>query len=124
MTRRKVLIALLCFLTNVCVNAQTGRHFDADKQMSSSFTTQIYQDHDGFIWVATRNGLNRYDGYQVKSRFPESGDPQLKEVFNQPITALEEDAEGHATNRKKTFTDQVLLFNYTDVNKHYGVTLL
>lgn len=78
MTRRKVLrpkghsvqarflIALLCFLTNLCVNAQTGRHFDADKQMSSSFTTQIYQDHDGFIWVATRNGLNRYDGYQFR----------------------------------------------------------
>lgn len=41
-----------------------GRLFDADKQMSSSFTTQIYLDRDGFIWVATRNGLNRYDGYQ------------------------------------------------------------
>ena len=40
------------------------------------------------------------------------------------ILQYEEDAEGHATNRKKTFTDQVLLFNYTDVNKHYGVTLL
>ena len=41
-----------------------GRHFDADKQMSSSFTTQVYRDRDGFIWIATRNGLNRYDGYQ------------------------------------------------------------
>ena len=46
--------------------AQMGRHFDADKQMSSSFTSQVYQDHDGFIWVATRNGLNRYDGYQFQ----------------------------------------------------------
>jgi signal transduction histidine kinase/DNA-binding response OmpR family regulator/ligand-binding sensor domain-containing protein len=41
-----------------------GKLFDADMQMSSSFTTQIYMDRDGFIWVATRNGLNRYDGYQ------------------------------------------------------------
>ncbi len=46
--------------------AQTGKLFDADKQMSSSFTTQIYLDQDGFIWVATRNGLNRYDGYQFR----------------------------------------------------------
>ena len=23
---------------------------------------QIYQDRDGFIWFATRNGLNKYDG--------------------------------------------------------------
>lgn len=66
MTKRKVLLASLCFLSNLCVIAQTGRHFDADKQMSSSFTTQVYQDHDGFIWVATRNGLNRYDGYQFR----------------------------------------------------------
>ncbi len=60
------LLASLCFLSNLCAIAQTGRHFDADKQMSSSFTTQVYQDHDGFIWVATRNGLNRYDGYQFR----------------------------------------------------------
>ncbi len=46
--------------------AQTGKLFDADKQMSSSFTTQIYMDQDGFIWVSTRNGLNRYDGYQFR----------------------------------------------------------
>ena len=64
--RARFLLAFLCFLTNLYVNAQTGRHFDADKQMSSSFTTQVYQDHDGFIWVATRNGLNRYDGYQFR----------------------------------------------------------
>ena len=62
----RFLLASLCFLSNLCVIAQTGRHFDADKQMSSSFTTQVYQDHDGFIWVATRNGLNRYDGYQFR----------------------------------------------------------
>ena len=43
-----------------------GKLFDADKQMSSSFTTQIYLDKDGFIWIATRNGLNRYDGYQFR----------------------------------------------------------
>ena len=44
--------------------AQTGKLFDADKQLSSSFTSQVYLDHDGFIWVATRNGLNKYDGYK------------------------------------------------------------
>ena len=46
--------------------AQNGKHFDADKQMSSSFTTQVYQDRDGFIWVTTRNGMNKYDGYQFQ----------------------------------------------------------
>ena len=66
MTRHKILTAFLCILTNLYVTAQTGRHFDADKQMSSSYTTQLYIDRDGFIWTATRNGLNRYDGYQTR----------------------------------------------------------
>ena len=63
---RKVLFALMCLVNNLGAYAQMGKHFDADKQMSSSFTTQIYLDQDGFIWVATRNGLNRYDGYQFR----------------------------------------------------------
>ena len=64
--KRKILLALTCFLSSLSVKAQMGKLFDADKQMSSSFTTQIYLDKDGFIWVATRNGLNRYDGYQFR----------------------------------------------------------
>ena len=56
----------MCLVNILGANAQMGKHFDADKQMSSSFTTQIYLDQDGFIWVATRNGLNRYDGYQFR----------------------------------------------------------
>ena len=60
---RKVLTTILFILCH-SVWAQTGILFDADKQLSSSFTNQVYRDHDGFIWVATRNGLNRYDGYQ------------------------------------------------------------
>lgn len=49
----------------VCLHtqAQTGQLFDADKQLTSSFTNQVYLDRDGFIWVVTRNGLNKYDGY-------------------------------------------------------------
>lgn len=60
--------ALLFFVSIFFLNthAQMGKSFDADKQMSSSFTTQVFQDRDGFIWVATRNGLNRYDGYQFR----------------------------------------------------------
>ena len=62
MLRKYTTILLtICVLT---VFAQTGKLFDADKQLSSSFTSQVYLDHDGFIWVATRNGLNKYDGYK------------------------------------------------------------
>ncbi len=67
-------LILLATVSFVDVQAQTGKLFDADKQLSSSYTTQIYRDHDGFIWVATRNGLNRYDGYQTRIYKKEKGD--------------------------------------------------
>ena len=28
---------------------------------------QVHQDNDGFLWMATINGLNRYDGYRIRS---------------------------------------------------------
>jgi signal transduction histidine kinase/ligand-binding sensor domain-containing protein/DNA-binding response OmpR family regulator len=28
---------------------------------------QIYQDREGYLWMATRDGLCRYDGYQIKT---------------------------------------------------------
>ena len=62
--KRKVLPFLLSFLCVLFSHGQTGKLFDADKQLSSSFTSQVYLDREGFIWVATRNGLNKYDGYK------------------------------------------------------------
>ncbi|MGM9734521.1 MAG: two-component regulator propeller domain-containing protein, partial [Prevotella sp.] len=53
---------MLAYITN----AQTGKLFNTDKGLSSSFVGDIYQDHDGFLWISTRNGLNRYDGYNFK----------------------------------------------------------
>ncbi len=69
--RHSLLAFLFCF-TLTTVRAQMGKHFDANNMMSSSFTTQVYVDHVGFVWVATRNGLNRYDGYQYSSYKKES----------------------------------------------------
>ena len=58
-------IIILIFLT-CSLRAQTGKFFSADKQLSSSFVTQVYLDKEGFIWATTRDGINRYDGYQFR----------------------------------------------------------
>jgi ligand-binding sensor domain-containing protein/signal transduction histidine kinase/DNA-binding NarL/FixJ family response regulator len=40
-------------------------HINSFQGLSNSTVEAIYQDHRGFIWFGTRDGLNRYDGYQM-----------------------------------------------------------
>ena len=63
---RRTLLTLMTVLSVYTICAQTGRLFNTDNGLSSSFVGHIYQDRDGFIWISTRNGLNRYDGYNFK----------------------------------------------------------
>ncbi len=64
--RQRLLILFALFFT-LSMHAQMGKFFTTDnQQLSSSFVTQVYIDHDGFLWATTRNGINRYDGYQFR----------------------------------------------------------
>ena len=61
--------------------------------------TSLIVDHNGFLWVASREGLYRYDGYAVKSFLPSSvHDNALPDA---DVRALFEDRDGYiwvATN--------------------------
>ncbi|WP_447640946.1 MULTISPECIES: hybrid sensor histidine kinase/response regulator transcription factor [Chitinophagaceae] len=43
------------------------RHLTTEDGLSQNSVLAIAQDNDGFIWIGTQSGLNRYDGYRVKS---------------------------------------------------------
>ena len=63
----KFLLTLATLIFSVSTFAQRGKFFSTDNQLlSSSFVTQVYLDNEGFIWATTRNGINRYDGYQFR----------------------------------------------------------
>ena len=65
--RSKLLLTLVTLCLTVGMYAQMGKFFTTDNhQLSSSFVSQVYLDHDGFLWTTTRNGINRYDGYQFR----------------------------------------------------------
>lgn len=49
-------------------------HITAKDGLSSNNVTDIAEDKQGFIWVATTNGLNRYDGYRFKQYYHNNSD--------------------------------------------------
>ena len=60
--------------------------------LSQGMIFDILQDKEGFIWVATKNGLNRYDGYSFKIF---ANDPyNANSLSSNTILKLFEDSKG------------------------------
>ncbi|RYY88129.1 MAG: hypothetical protein EOO15_09890 [Chitinophagaceae bacterium] len=63
---RSFLLSFLCLSFLWCAAQQTRQytfqHFTTAQGLASNFVYATVQDGDGFIWLATQNGLQRYDG--------------------------------------------------------------
>lgn len=76
------MIFIICFFQIFYLKAQENiqiEKINKNHGLSSSRITGIVQDSDGFIWVSTQDGLNRYDGaefeiYQKKNSNISSND--------------------------------------------------
>jgi signal transduction histidine kinase/ligand-binding sensor domain-containing protein/DNA-binding response OmpR family regulator len=66
---------------------------DITNGLSDNQALCIHQDKEGFIWIGTMNGLNRFDGRTIKI-FSQSLTDNNK-LFNQRITKIEEDNYGN-----------------------------
>lgn len=42
------------------------RHLSTGQGLSDGHVREIVQDQRGFLWFATVDGLNRYNGYEVR----------------------------------------------------------
>lgn len=52
----------ILYSTNLFSQSPPYYHYTASNGLASSTVYDIVQDKDGFIWMATLNGLNRFDG--------------------------------------------------------------
>mgnify|MGYP005850515649 CR=1 FL=1 len=67
-------------------------HISYEQGLSESHITALLQDKQGFLWIGTANGLNRYDGYSI---FVYRNDPNdSTSLANNAITALYETEDG------------------------------
>ena len=86
-------IGLLVFLNLIISNAVFAqypllRQYTTKEGLASIFTTSLIQDKEGFIWISTGNGVNRFDGKKFQTFSVEDG------LSDNAITALREDSKG------------------------------
>ncbi len=89
---------VLCLFAAMIASAQgTGntlfRQLSVNDGLSHSDVTAMVQDHSGFLWLGTHNGLNKYDGKTVQVFKNIPGD--TSSLPNNRITVLLPDGDGH-----------------------------
>ncbi len=74
-----IIFAFFIYISSGAQNPELKfREVPDQKKLSSQFTTCIAQDKSGYIWIGTIDGLNRYDGHQMRVyRNSQDGYPNL-----------------------------------------------
>ena len=95
--RRLLFVLVLCIAQMAVAQPAAKTAFKTlgmSDGLRSNSVTSLLADSRGYLWIGTTQGLNRYDGYEVKSRFPESNNQHLSELFSKSVSSMQEDADG------------------------------
>jgi len=68
------------------------RHITAHDGLSQGVVNDVLQDRYGFVWLATQDGLNRYDGYEIRIFQHDPENPAS--IAGNHIWSLAEDDQG------------------------------
>lgn len=89
-----------------------------EEERQGDYTHASLRDKDGFLWIATDNGLKRYDGYNLRVFSPVAGDTasigtnSIRHLLLQSNGALW--AAGANLNRYHPETESFTTFHITD----------
>lgn len=84
-------LAIACIAYCFAFTEPPVKYLGIDQGLSNNAVTCILQDHNGFMWFGTYDGLNRYDGYSFKIFRNVIGD--TTSLNGNGIAAIAEDAD-------------------------------
>lgn len=95
---RKSFSILFLILSVLTLHAEKTNYLysfnsDLNEGISQLSVMTIYQDSRGYLWFATKNGLNRFNGKEYKIYHREDGNEQS--LSNNSVTSITEDQEGY-----------------------------
>jgi len=93
MSIRRNLLLISFWLLAIVAHAQMYRLFSTDNGLTSSLVNHVLEDKYGEIWVATEDGLNRYDGVKISTYKHVEGDSTS--LASNYVSTLIEDADGN-----------------------------
>jgi signal transduction histidine kinase/ligand-binding sensor domain-containing protein/DNA-binding response OmpR family regulator len=92
-----LLILIVMSITPPRLHAQFDqprfKHLTVDNGLSQNAVFAIVQDRKGFMWIGTKDGLNRYDGYSFTVYRHDPFD--TTSISSNHVTALYEDRRGY-----------------------------
>jgi len=90
--RNKFLILFFILLSGEILGQQVFEHINSTQGLASDKVADIIQDKDGFYWIATAEGLNRFDGSTFKIYRHNKNDSSS--LSNNSCSSLLEDDNG------------------------------
>jgi signal transduction histidine kinase/ligand-binding sensor domain-containing protein/DNA-binding response OmpR family regulator len=117
-------ILILCAFTSFGQNQSLKfEHIGPGEGLSQINVATIIQDSRGFMWIGTRDGLNKYDGYSFTTYRHDSQDP--KSLSSSMVADVVEDKEGNiwvativGLNKLERKSGRIIQYKHDDKNSN------
>ncbi len=91
-----ILFSVIVFFSGIVsahINSDRIENLTVEDGLSQNYIYSIFQDSRGFIWIGTKDGLNRYDGYGFRIYRNNSHDSTT--LSNNNVSYITEDISGN-----------------------------
>ena len=92
MKLRCLLLATLSICIATGTKAQTARLYDSGSGLPNTQINDLFQDSSGLLWVATNNGLYRFDGINFMDFHHDESNPNS--IGSDLVMKVYEDSKG------------------------------